>query len=527
MPFLLCLAAIIVVWLVARVVYWNGYYVEDAPGYVTDAIWAALGDYHARDHVNGLNVGTYLPVALPIYLFGKSEVALGLWPMACSLLGLLSMTGVTYLLFGPRLGLVAALLYATHPGDVFFSSVVMPDAMQAGWLSCSMFLAVYAFVHEGERARKILLAAGVAMGVCHLIRANDVALLPIGMVAVAACARIWRGRDAWTSAGDCAVFLTGWATVQIAEGLAYLWAADDFLLRFHVVTRHYGTVASIAQAGLNVDPHTIPFSLVPPLLWWRDGTWGQLNQDQAYHALLFCWAALLLAAGGVLLPIERKRVSRRALAGIVIALVWFLWPLAYHQFGSQSLTHFVPMHRLSRHLVVYAPGAIFAIAAGAFYCGASVQRLNLRPARALVGASALGMLTIHLYFDWQGAGLAHAAFYRIKDTYSRIRLRLPAEVEAIVADPGDLCFFDFWMNPLGSERVRMRAFAGYSSCDDIQGGVVLTQSNPGWEGMAAPAIRDTVERLPCLTRPPAHWRLLYDGYPEKVFAVSGNGGDAR
>jgi hypothetical protein len=51
----------VAVWLAARVLYWNGYYAEDAPGYVTDAIWMALGEYRARDDVNGLNVGTYLP----------------------------------------------------------------------------------------------------------------------------------------------------------------------------------------------------------------------------------------------------------------------------------------------------------------------------------------------------------------------------------------------------------------------------------------------------------------------------------
>ena len=72
--------AILVVWLGLRIVYWNGYYTEDSPGYVTDAIFASLGQYHARDHVNGLNVGTYLPVAIPIALLGKSEIALSIWP---------------------------------------------------------------------------------------------------------------------------------------------------------------------------------------------------------------------------------------------------------------------------------------------------------------------------------------------------------------------------------------------------------------------------------------------------------------
>src|SRR5688500_8532974 len=121
--FRLGLLLVVTLWLVLRLVYWNGYYTEDAPGYVTDAIWLALGEYHARDHVNGLNVGTYLPVALPIWLLGKREAALGLWPLASSLLGLLAMASAARLLFGPAFGLLAAFLYATHPGDVFFSTV--------------------------------------------------------------------------------------------------------------------------------------------------------------------------------------------------------------------------------------------------------------------------------------------------------------------------------------------------------------------------------------------------------------------
>ncbi|MEP6592725.1 MAG: hypothetical protein ABJC51_03490, partial [Acidobacteriota bacterium] len=90
--FRVALLAVIAIWCALRILYWNGYYTEDAPGYVTDAMWMAVGNYHVRDHVNGLNVATYLPVALPLALFGKSEAALSVWPLACSLLGLLSVT---------------------------------------------------------------------------------------------------------------------------------------------------------------------------------------------------------------------------------------------------------------------------------------------------------------------------------------------------------------------------------------------------------------------------------------------------
>jgi hypothetical protein len=93
-------------------------------------------------------------------------------------------------------------------------------------------------------------------------------------------------------------------------------------------------------------------------------------------------------------------------------------------------------------------------------------------------------------------------------------------VRKLVGDPGDLCFFDFWLNPLGAEPVQMVVFDKYTSCEQLTDGVVLTRSNPGWEGFSAPVIRETIGRLPCLVNPPDNWRLLYEGHPEKVFLIT-------
>ncbi len=504
-----------VVWFAVRVAYWNGYYTEDAPGYVTDAIWMALGQYRARDYVNGLNVGTYLPVSIPILLLGKSEAALSVWPMACSLLGMLSLTALSALMFGRGAGLLAAGLYATYPGDVFFSTVVMPDAPQAAWLSFSLLLIALAYSRPDRKAW-LLAGGGVAMGICHLIRANDVVLVPVGVAAVIICSTIWEKEPAGAIARSCAAYLSGIAAIYAIEGIAYLSTVGDFLHRLNVVARHYGSSASIAQAGLNIDPWTIPYSIFPPVHWWRHG-WGPLNHEQAFHGLLFCWALLSLLLGGGMLKLARPDVPRRAAAGFAIAAVWFAWPLLYHQVGSQSITAYVPMHRLSRHLVVYAPGAIFAVVAGCYLAGQTVRRSGPILRRGML-ASGLALLAIHLTYNWQAEQIAHGAYQRIKGTYIRIRQHLPQSVRTIVADPGDLCFFDFWLNPLGREVVKPVPFASVSRCQEIDG-VVLTFSNPGWVGLDAPIIRETVERLPCLIQPPSHWRLLYDGYPEKVYVT--------
>ena len=519
--FRLALLAMGVLWIGLRVVYWNGYYTEDAPGYVSDAIWMALGNYHARDHVNGLNVGTYLPVAVPIRLFGKSEIALSLWPLFCSLLGVVSMVGSTTVLFGRRFGVLAALLYITYPGDVFFSTVVMPDSIQAGWLSFSLFLIVLSFAGPFHHRHWRLAGGGLALGICHLVRANDVILVPIGACAVVIFSMIGQRETRIVALRSCLSYLVGWALIIALEGMTYLWAAGDFFLRVTVVNRHYGTMASIAQWGLNTDFRTLPFSIFPPVLWWARGNWGDLNQDQAYHALIFCWAFAAVLAGIVILTFQRRRISNCATAGFFVGAMWLSWPLLYHQFGSQSVSQFVPMHRLSRHFVVYAPGAVFVTVAGCFLVNEARSMWRDGNSRHIAAAAALAVLLIHVYFNWRGEQIAYGAYHRIKGTYARIREHLPQGVRTIVGDPGDLCFFDFWLNPLGSERVRMVPFASYERCADMKAGVVLTNSNPGWEGRGAPVIQETVSRLPCLLDPPASWRLVYNGFPEQIYAIGG------
>jgi 4-amino-4-deoxy-L-arabinose transferase-like glycosyltransferase len=507
---------IAILWLSARAWFFNGYYTEDAPGYVGDAVAIATGTYAPRNHVNGLNVGTYAPVAIPLLVLGKTDVALSVWPLLCSLLGVASMAGSAAILFGRPFGAIAALLYATYPGDVFFSTVVMPDSIQAGWLSASMWLVVHASTETGRRASRWLVAAGAAMGICHLIRANGALLLPIGVCGVVFFRRGCREQPRRDIAVSTGTFLAGWLGVLLAEGFVYYITVGDFLFRFHVVSGHYGTVASIAQYGLNTHPLTIPWSAWAPLMWMHWGGWGTFNQDQAYHGLIFTWAVAALALDGAALAFSRRARSGKTVAAFVVAGFWLAWPLLYHQLGSQSLTQFVPIHRLSRHLVVYAPGAIIAVVVGIAIVWQAASGTLVRWGLAIVAS---GLFVLHSFLNFQAEIISYAAYHQIKDTYVRIRDHLPPETRTIVADPGDLGYFDFWLNPLGQQRVTLMPFAAYASCADLPRGVVLTYSNPGWSGLSAPVIQETVARLPCLVSPPPRWRLLYAGYPERIYVI--------
>ena len=332
------------------------------------------------------------------------------------------------ILFGRRFGLLAALLYATYPGDVFFSTVVMPDAIQAGWLSFSIFLIVLALrrsrrsddVDVGGRRRG---DGGLSS---HPRQRRD----PRSgrrCVRSSSCSRVWKREPSARWRAAASAYLSGWALVVALEGLAYLWAAHDFFLRFHVVNRHYGTLDSIAQVGTEHRSAHDPVQPLSAAHVVAAGGWGHLNQDQAYHALLFCLASSRSWRRRASCSIRRRTRATGCVPSPASRSPRLVaWPLLYHQFGSQSLTHFVPMHRLSRHLVVYAPGAIFAMVAGCFLIA------RRRPRGAFANGSSerwrwprVGDAAGPLYFNWRGEQIAYDAFHRIKGTYARIREHLP------------------------------------------------------------------------------------------------------
>ena len=185
-----------------------------------------------------------------------------------------------------------------------------------------------------------------------------------------------------------------------------------------MVDRHYGTIESIGKWGLNTSWHTIPFSIFPPWFWWRVGAWGGLNQDQAYHGFLFSFALAGLLVAALVLVAARAAVPARTRAGFAVGVFWFAWPLLYHQFGSQSLTHFVPIHRLSRHLVVYAPGAVFATVAACAVLAPVVSGWRLAPARRAVEAAAFCCW----FCTWRSTGKANG-LPTARITASRARTR--------------------------------------------------------------------------------------------------------
>jgi hypothetical protein len=509
--------AVVVVWGVLRTWFYIGYYMEDAPGFAADAALWAAGEWQPRENLPGLRIGTYLPAGVAIWLVGKTEFALSAWSLLSSLVGLLSLVGISRLLLVRGWWLLGALLWIAYPGDIIFSTVLMPDAIQTGWLVAAVYLMMHASANPGRRAL-VLFASGMTLGVCYLVRENAILLLPVLLVGVGALP--WTPPDSaarrrWAAG----TVLAGFLAVIVVEGAFYGYQLGAPLHRFAVSQSYYGGQDAIMRHGLTAYAWTIPEAMLPPVSWLRGsaGTFS-LNPGQAYHAYLFVLAmALWLVACARWMPTppdDRRR--------LIFLSCWFWLPVLYHQFGSQSLTSFVPMHRLPRQLMLYGPAAAVMIAWGASRTALAMAGLA-RPIRMAAAALLVAGLSMHAAGVNEGLRIQLGIVSETTSIQDRVVSTLAGYSGRVFMDSADAGALHYFLNPLGGgRRVDVHDLMATPSCEALAGALVVLHSNRTWSFDPPPTLlAKALERLPCLRAPPPEWRPISVApwLPERIYLV--------
>jgi hypothetical protein len=507
------LAGTLLLWAGLRVTFYIGYYMEDAPGFVADAVSWASGTWQPRTSLPGMRIGTYIPAGMAMALFGKTELAISVWGLASSLAGLLALIGICARLGLGRWRWLAVLLWAAYPGDVLLSTVLMPDAIQTGWFLVAIYFAVAGCTGQRNMA---LAASGVTLGGCYLIRENALILAPVLLAAPFLIGQ--HDQPLKARLRQSSMILGGLLAVPALEAMYYGVVADDPWLRMSVAHEYYGGPDSLRQHGLNVDPWTIPGSLLPPLEWIRTGLPPMtLHSGQAYHAYAF---VLGLLAWIVALPMAVRMTGSERRALVWMSL-WAWWPVLYHQFGSQSLTSFVPMHRLSRQLILYGPGAVMVVA----WVAAHVAKHNARPLMKAGPAVVLvAGLAVHAGGVLEGLRLQSAIIGRTTTIHDRLVANLTGYRGRVFIDSAEVGLVDYFLNPLGAEPVvHVQDLFSAPSCGEFEGALVVTHSNPGWSFQPPPALLGEAQRrLPCLAHPPSTWKPLHAApwLPERIYSVT-------
>ncbi len=153
-PLLLVLATGLIVRLtfVTGIVARDDFLYADAARAITRGNWGIINPYAGTRRV-----GHYFPVALLFELFGPTEAAALAWPLLCSLATIAFIYAIAKLKAGETAGLMAGMVWAFFPADIFLATYLYPDGPVTPFTAAAVYLLLLAETKEGK-AKKIIYA---------------------------------------------------------------------------------------------------------------------------------------------------------------------------------------------------------------------------------------------------------------------------------------------------------------------------------------------------------------------------------
>jgi hypothetical protein len=287
--------------------------IPDECVYIQHAWNLARGDLTLVDtswYIHRLPV--YLPTGLLYAIAGLNLATTLVWPILASMAQLMLAMLLALRLAGRAASVLAGMLLAVLPLDVIFSVHLMPDVILGAAMSASAVCWWLADDASTDRRRSLLLAAaGLLLGLATLVR--PYALL-LGLYFVA---DLRLGRRPLRTLAPVAL---GLGAIVAPYLIAYQIATGHALYRLQVVADTYG------DGGLAEPAHLLFY---PRMLLEPRETFG-------LHAI-----ALLVG-----LPLLLRRPWRRELR----LLTWLVFVGLFLEFGSMSLTTYLPILKRTRFL---------------------------------------------------------------------------------------------------------------------------------------------------------------------------------
>jgi hypothetical protein len=290
-----------------------------------------------------------LPLAAAYPILGYSETTLFVVPLAFSLLGVMTAFLLGKTLFNARVGLLATLLAAVIPLEIFYASSLLPDTFIPAYVGLTLLF----FALGQTRGDKVFLILSGFFLLCAFQARATSGILIIPLVASA----WWSSRrNLWTLTLPVAAFLI---LLVLLWGLIAL-LGGDFLSQLELLARD-ATAADFVgtgeilghlreMVGLNGD-FGLLYTLLGPIL---------------VYAAIRAW---------------REEAYR-------LPLVAFLSLYLFFEFGSTTLTSYRPIWKQTRFLTILTIPACVLLAA------VSVRLLSLPNRR--VRLSMFAVLSAHI-----------------------------------------------------------------------------------------------------------------------------------
>jgi 4-amino-4-deoxy-L-arabinose transferase-like glycosyltransferase len=318
--------------LVLRLIIFQGFLGGDDSTYIRDARLLAQGRFIPGSSQWDVRIGIIAPTALAFRLFGLHEWSMVLYPLCLSLLSLPLIYCLGKAFCCREVGLLAALLLACFPQDIFYATSVYPDLPGAFWGALAVLL-VYLSRAAAPPARRMGLAVGcgLALAVSYLTWEAYVAFVPICLLT------LWGDRARDTSRKACVILAIPACTVVI-ESLVY-WRLTGSPV-FRLAALHHHTALLHGSSPLH-------FLLRWPVVLLNPG-----YPQTFFYVLLSIWGIVRLRRRPV-------RLEER------ILLLWLLGTSALYAFAIISIRPLIALLEVEPRYVsgVVYPAIVLAASA--------------------------------------------------------------------------------------------------------------------------------------------------------------------
>src|SRR5919199_3562624 len=226
--------------LLLRLIIFQGFLGGDDATYIRDARLLAQGHFIPGSNQWDVRIGIIAPAALALRLFGLHEWSIVLYPLCLSLLSLPLIYFLGKAFCCRQVGLLAALLQACFPQDIFYATAVYADLPGAFWGALAVLL-VYLSKAAASPVRRMGLAVGcgLALAVSYLTWEAYVAFVPICLLA------LWGDRAPDTLRKACVVVAVPVCTVAI-ESLVYWRLTGSPVFRLAALHHHTALLHGIS-----------------------------------------------------------------------------------------------------------------------------------------------------------------------------------------------------------------------------------------------------------------------------------------
>jgi 4-amino-4-deoxy-L-arabinose transferase-like glycosyltransferase len=350
--------------LLIRAACFTGLIGSDDLGYSRYGHLIADGRYTPELWIYAMRYGLTVPVALAYRVFGVNEWTTIVTPYLASAASVPMLVVIGTKLFSFRAGVVAGVLLATFPVSVRFATILVPEPVAQLYVLTAIALYLHA---EGRYSVVLAIASGIFLALGYLAKEWSAFVVPAVLIDAAL-----RRRQA-----VCAGVAGGALAIVGLEHLYYLMVTGDLFFRLHALK------LTIMDPYALEEAKNIPYRLFkryPQMMLVP-------SQDFGLHSVF------VLALSSTALITERFGQLR-------LPLLWAVIPFLYLNFGSLSLSHYMPVFSQPRYLdIIYPP--IFLMAGAAIDRAGSIAWRRMWLAAALTVVAVIGCYSA---FETRGRG---------------------------------------------------------------------------------------------------------------------------